>query len=202
MASANAVWSDATNATRKAKLQLSAYDTAIRTGIEIRANGTTPDIALLGDTWFEGAGFGLPYGSCSSDATDLAWSQVATTDTWYDISDTGMGDGQLNLVTHDGSGKLTVAKAGTYLVNYNMGLEVSVANKHIFTAISIDGTENAQGQDHYENKAISQEFSMGSTAILALTAGQTINLSVKLSDVVGATILVDRMNITVVMVGG
>jgi len=44
------VWVDATNATRKAKLQLSAYDTAQRIGMEIEASGSAAKVALFGAT--------------------------------------------------------------------------------------------------------------------------------------------------------
>jgi hypothetical protein len=45
-----ALWTDATNATRKAKLQLSAYDTAQRIGLEIGASGAAAMIGLYGVT--------------------------------------------------------------------------------------------------------------------------------------------------------
>lgn len=44
----SASWVDATNATRKAKLSLSAYDTAARLGLEIEASGTEPKIGFYG----------------------------------------------------------------------------------------------------------------------------------------------------------
>ncbi len=45
-----AVWNDATHATRKADLILSAYDTAEREGLRIRANGSAAAIGFLGAT--------------------------------------------------------------------------------------------------------------------------------------------------------
>lgn len=42
------IWVDSINATRKAKLQLSAYDTAQRIGLEIEASGTAPMIGFFG----------------------------------------------------------------------------------------------------------------------------------------------------------
>ena len=41
-------WIDATNATRKAKMSLSAYDTAARLGIEIEASGTEAKLGFYG----------------------------------------------------------------------------------------------------------------------------------------------------------
>jgi hypothetical protein len=46
----NTSWIDATNASRKAKMSLSAYDTAARLGIEIEASGTAAMIAFYGGT--------------------------------------------------------------------------------------------------------------------------------------------------------
>jgi hypothetical protein len=43
-------WVDATNASRKAKLSLSAYDTAARLGIEIEASGTAVKLGFFGVT--------------------------------------------------------------------------------------------------------------------------------------------------------
>lgn len=41
-------WIDATNASRKAKMSLSAYDTAARLGIEIEADGSNPKLGFFG----------------------------------------------------------------------------------------------------------------------------------------------------------
>lgn len=45
-----ALWYDATHATRKADLVLSAYDTSEREGLRIRGNGSAPAIGFLGAT--------------------------------------------------------------------------------------------------------------------------------------------------------
>jgi len=44
----SALWNDATHATRKADLVLSAYDTAVREGLRIRGNGSGPAIGFFG----------------------------------------------------------------------------------------------------------------------------------------------------------
>lgn len=43
-------WIDATNASRKAKISISAYDTAARLGFEIEASGSAPKISFYGGT--------------------------------------------------------------------------------------------------------------------------------------------------------
>lgn len=50
LAQISAIYTDATDATRKAKLSLSAYDTAARLGLEIEASGTAAKIGLYGAT--------------------------------------------------------------------------------------------------------------------------------------------------------
>lgn len=47
-------WIDSANASRKAKMSLSAYDTAERVGLTIDANGTVPVITTFGQTMVDG----------------------------------------------------------------------------------------------------------------------------------------------------
>ena len=158
--------------------------------------------SVIGDWVFTVAGAGLPYGSCYGN--HIGWSQAAAAqNTWYNISDADMADGQLNLFTHDGSGKLTATKAGVYLINYNITFEDTVANNHIEVGIEIDssGTANAAGISHSENKFVSEEEALSGTCILALTAGQTIELSIQTTDATTPDISVQDINLTAVMVG-
>lgn len=46
----SALWYEATHATRKADLVLSAYDTAVREGLRIRGNGSEPAVGFYGVT--------------------------------------------------------------------------------------------------------------------------------------------------------
>lgn len=50
MAQIDATWATATDASRKARLTLSAYDTAAREGLRIEASGTAPLIGFMGAT--------------------------------------------------------------------------------------------------------------------------------------------------------
>jgi hypothetical protein len=114
-----------------------------------------------------------------------------------------MIDGQLNLVTHDGNGKLTVSKAGRYLINYSLALESS-ANVHIDAGIEVtgSGSANAQGISHIETKFLSQEEAMSGTAILSLAANATIEIAIQTTDATTPTINVQDLLITCVQVGG
>ena len=129
--------------------------------------------AVVGDNdlFFIGDGSGLPYGSCWGN--EIAWTQAnAAQNTWYNISDTDMTDGQLNLVTHDGDGKLTVTKAGRYLINYSLSIETSVANTHLESGIEITGSGSAEnaGRNHVEAGRANAQYACSGTAILDLAA--------------------------------
>jgi hypothetical protein len=112
-----------------------------------------------------------------------------------------MADGQLSGVTHDGSGKLTLATAGKYLVNYSCSAECNTVNKHVQFAISVSGTEVGDGIAHWDTASPNQQFHVSGTAILAITAGQTIEVSIRTTDAGAPDLSVDHLNITVLQVG-
>lgn len=156
-----------------------------------------------GDTYWTGAGSGLPYGSCYGN--EIAWSQAgAVQNTWYNISDADMADGELNAVTHDGSGKLTATIAGRYLITYSMTIECSITNQHVKTGIEINGSGAAinPGQQHAHFAAANTEHQVSGTAIVSLSANQTIEAAVMAADAGTPTILVDHLTITAVHIGG
>ena len=166
-------------------------------GVTVDVSG---NVILEGDTYWTGTGAGLPYGSCWGN--EIGWSQAsAAQNTWYVISDADMSDGKLNLFTHDGSGKLTASRAGTYLVNYTMTMTVNANNKHCQTGIAINGTAQSDGIVHCESVGSSFETVMAGTAILTLTAGQYIEICIRTTDTGTPTLEVDHLNITAVMVG-
>jgi hypothetical protein len=158
-------------------------------------------IAKGGDVTFLGDGSGLPYGSCYGN--EINWTQAsAAQDTWYEVSDADMADGELNGVTHDGSGKLTVSVAGRYLINYTCSAEVSLPGKHVQSGISISGTEVAAGISHYNAASANEQFNTAGTAILDLAANATVEVSLRTTDTGTPDISVDHLNITVIMIGG
>lgn len=154
-----------------------------------------------GDLVFANGVHGLPYGSCWGN--DIAWTQAsAVQNTWYPVSDTDMTDGQLNLVTHDGSGQLTVSKAGRYLVNYGICLESSVVNEHIETGISVSGTVANDGRNHFHVFTPNAEIPIGCTAILNLAASATVQIAVRTPDAGTPNLTVEHANLSIVQVGG
>lgn len=156
---------------------------------------------FTGDVQFTGSGVGWPYGSCYGN--EIAWTQaVATTATWYLVSDTDMTDGELNNVTHDGSGKLTVSIAGRYLVNYGVDVSVDAANTHVVSGIAVNGTAVNAGQQHFHNMANNVESTLSSTAILSLAANDTVEVAVKHEAGGNQALSVDHLNLSIVQVGG
>jgi hypothetical protein len=148
-----------------------------------------------------GTGGALCYASVYGN--EIAWSQSASQNTWYEISDTDMTDGQLgNGATHDGSGKITVPNAGLYKIAYSVTFELAGANKHAEAAISISGTEQAPGQTHIETAAANLEHSFSSVAILSLSAGATVEVSIRQTDSGSTTITVDDVNLSVLQLTG
>lgn len=142
----------------------------------------------------------IPYGSCYGN--EIAWAQAAAVqNTWYPISDADMTDGNLIQVTHDGSGKLTVATAGKYLVNWATSIDISNNNDHVQVGIIVDGTASAQGLNHAESAKANDHKSISGTAIIALTAGQTVQIGIRTTDSNTPTLGVDHLNITIVWLG-
>lgn len=156
---------------------------------------------FTGDIQFTGSGIGLPYGSCYGN--EIGWTQAsAAAGTFYEISDTDMSDGELNNVTHDGSGKLTVSITGRYLITYSISLEADAANIHLISAISINGTEISPGRMHFHRASASAAIPLAGTAIVNLTANDTVEVAVATNDAGTPTLSVEHLNISVAQVGG
>jgi len=155
-----------------------------------------------GDMKFVG-GAGLPFGSCYGN--HIAWVQVnAVQNTWYNISDADMNDGNLHNVTHDGSGELTVTEPGMFFVSYSCCFENDAANDHVEIGIEINGSgaADAAGQCHVENKFASEEEHVGSSAILDLADNSTIEVAIRTTDAGTPTITVHAVNLSVIHIGG
>jgi hypothetical protein len=180
-----------------------AYQEFVTDHLSIKADAVTAGdfISLESDTVFVGSGTGVPYGNCWGN--EIAWTQTnAAQNTWYLISDADISDGALNLVTHDGSGKLTVAKAGVYVVVWDGSAEVSIAGKHIQIGIAIDGTTQNNGINHFDLNLANSEVPLGTNGIYTLTAGQTIEAALRTTDTGTPNISIDHYNLTIHMVGG
>ncbi len=179
-------------------------------GGNVGINETAPDeklevngnVHITGDSYWTGDGSGLLYGSCYGN--DIDWTQVAAQNVWYNIVDADMATGELNGVTHDGSGKLTIARAGRYLITLVISTSTSIARKHMEAGIEISGTGTAipPGRSHYELIGVDNELEVTGSAIVDLAVNSTIEGALRTTDAGNPTITVQHLNITVVLVGG
>lgn len=155
------------------------------------------------DTFWVGSGTGLLYGYAHGD--HIAFSQVLAVDTWYSIADADIVSGSLNGVTHDGNGLLTVAKAGIYMVGFNVAYELNSANRHLEFGIEVDGAAPAVDSPHVHttSKFSNQEQENAGTPVpISLTVGQTIQVAVLTTDSGNPTIIVDNVHLSCWQIGG
>jgi hypothetical protein len=154
-----------------------------------------------GNTIFHGRA-SLQFGSCWGN--EIGWTQAAAVqNTWYEISDADMSDGQLNGVTHDGSGKLTIADAGMYLCIYTLaGENDGGAGTHLEDTFSVSGTESNDGVNHTETREANAQIVIAGTAILDLADGATLEVSLRTTDAGAPDISIDHLNITILQIGG
>ena len=168
-----------------------------------KIGGATDYLTVLsdGELYFTGTA-GLPYGSCSMYHGN--WAQALAQNTWYNVSDADFISGLLNSVTHDGSGKLTVARAGIYKVSVSLDFEVDAANKHIEIGFEVSGSGSAATEGIVCQEAIgaNQEFMGTTVALLDLAASATIELCVRTIDAGNPTITIDCVSLDCIHIGG
>jgi len=143
-----------------------------------------------------GKAFGSAYGN------EINWVQAgAAQNTWYEISDADMEDGELHLINHDGSGELTVIQAGYYLATYSVCLDDSDNNDHAEAGFYVDGAAVDAGQQHDETGRAGDHLAMSSTTILKLTAISTVAVCVRTIDATGPDFEVHHLNLTLTQAG-
>lgn len=158
------------------------------------------EITAEGDVVFHGTA-GLQFGSCYG--VEVGWIQAnAVQNTWYDISDADMVDGQLHGITHDGNGQLTVGKTGMYAADWAGAFEADAANVHVQITFSVNGTEVNPGMNHFETVAVSREYACSGNAILDLTVDDTVNVSMRTTDAGTPDLLIDHLMLRLIQIGG
>ena len=168
------------------------------------ADGAADDILTTdgsGNLSWE-AVLGTTYGSCGMYSGN--WTTVnPTQNTWYNVSDADFIDGQLSDVTHDGSGELTIANTGRYLCVVSCDIESSVAGKHLEIGFEVNGSGSAQTEGIVcrELPGANAETVMTTTAILDLSADDTIELCVRTIEAGNVTIKVDCVSLNCTRIG-
>lgn len=166
---------------------------------EATVNG---DLVVNGSTTFTGAA-GLIFGSCYGSGID--WSQVgAAQNTWYNISDADIIDGQLNGVTHDDSGELTVTEPGMYLVTWDCTFQSTVPTNDLYIGVEVNdsGSADPAGQAYFAIRTMNTDQHLSGSCILDLADNSTIELAIKITTISTPTLTVNAMNLTCTQVGG
>ena len=164
--------------------------------LKVGASGTFSD-----NLTFTGAGKGLQHGYVWGN--EITWTQAsAGLNTWYNISHASIADGPLNGVGHSGSGVLTVTVAGMYMADWDGDAEADAANQHIQITLSVDGTATEFGETHFVTIGANRESTVSITAILDLTAGQTVQIAIRTTDAGTPDLFVDHYHLRLVQIAG
>jgi hypothetical protein len=86
---------------------------------------------------------------------------------------------------------------GIYVVGYALSAEVNTANKHLETAILINGAVQAQGQNQMETAAPNLEQAVSGRALLDIPGGATVGLAIRTVDTGAPNLLVHHIELTV-----
>jgi len=180
-------------------------DGAVRIGNSSAGAPTTyQNIESDGDTFWVGAGTGLPYGSFWGN--EIAFVSAGGTGTFFEIVDANITVGQTNLATFQNNKELAVTKAGVYHVVWSMSVKATGANKHIVGGIGVDagGAGALTIQNDGASHAVSTgnaEFSIAGTAILDLSASSEVGLMAT-NETDNTNVTVEHVTLSVVQVGG
>jgi len=160
---------------------------------------------LTGDLQFTGDAIGLSYGSIYQTASFTV--TMTNQNDWYelDAAVTNLVAGNLNNVTFPGDHYLQVTNAGMYLIHWSAVEQIDSvvgANQDVETGIMIGGAIQSPGQSRTTFVAISRDLPGGGAAILDLAAAAQISLGARNTISAGKIITVDRINMTVLQVGG
>ncbi len=161
-----------------------------------------------GDTYWVGAGTGLPYGEAQQ--TDEATFNVTmtTVNVWVEVdaATTNITAPELNLVTFPDDHYLLCEKAGRYLITYSFTAEInSVAggDQHVESGIMVNDTiQTDKGIGHEQYAAINKERNLQGHTIIDVPTNGQVSLAIKNTTSSGKILTIDHLNITVTQVGG
>ena len=137
----------------------------------------------------------LPYGGFFGN--EIIWQQAAAQDVWYTISDAAISAGPENKIIFQNNQETKIAVNGFYIVHYYITVETSIANKHVLTAIEINGVEQGFGQMHHHFGRANEEESWGGSGIFNLSVDDLISVGVATTDAGNPTLTVDHLGLTI-----
>ena len=114
------------------------------------------------------------FGSMTADPAGTV--DIVTQNVWVEVL-TGFIPGLLSEATFDGSHRLTVSKAGSYLVTVTATLK-SANNEVVGVAVAVNGAAHMPGHGHSTIPGMNDNTSMGQTVILPLRQNDEISVAV------------------------
>ena len=138
---------------------------------------------------------GTPYGTFKGN--EINWTQVAAQFTWYTISDSDISADEQFLCEFQNNQEIKVLRAGTYKMNYYISVECSIANKHVVSAIEINGTEQLLGLTHFEFGRANEESTWSAPGIFTLAINDLVSISILTDDPGSPTLTVNHIGLTI-----
>lgn len=168
------------------------------------SNFSTDIVGASADTYWTGSGSGLPYGGIYGEnvAYDLV---LAAQDTDYQIVGFATAASSNLTTVSVANSDITVAKTGIYLVGWNAACHSHAANDYsIYIKVNNGATGKVNTKAHFDSNVGDKILHVGNSAIIALTAADTVELWAHRNDggAVSKTLTFDHLNMHVTMIGG
>ena len=161
-----------------------------------------------GDTYWVGAGTGLPYAEAQQEDGSTFNVTMTTVNVWVEVdaATTNITAPEKNLVTFPDDHYLLCQKAGHYLVTYSFTAEInSVAggDQHVESGIMVnDSIQVDKGLGHEQYAATNKERNLQGHTIIDVPTNGQVSLAIKNTTSSGKILTIDHLNITVTQVGG
>ncbi len=141
----------------------------------------------------------LPYGNYKGN--EINWQQAAAQNIWYTISDVGISIDYQHKMTFQNNQEFKITVAGFYTVFYYITVEISIASKHVKTALEINGTEQLGGQVHHHFGRANEEESWSGAAIQLLSVDDVVSVGIETPNTGSPIVTVDHIGLTITEIG-
>lgn len=140
-----------------------------------------------------------PYGDIYSDTSNDIVCTVQNT--WYQISFDVAGISNLTTVSI-ANDEITILKTGTYLVTVNISKHSHAANDFEYGFFKNNGATQFANLKMFETTLAGGELTGSSmTGLVALAAGDTMEIWVRCLDAAGKTISIDHCDLNILFIG-
>ena len=156
-----------------------------------------------GDTFWVGSGSGKPYGQIYGHNENVDINLAVLNQDYQVLAFTVDGPSNLTTPAH-GDDHITVVKTGVYRAAYTVSVRGLAAVDVSFVIKINDGFAGFDSSDaHFDVLAGGNDITSGTSCLLSLTAGDTVELWAHRNDGAAAkTITIDHANLNISMEGG